>query len=325
MDYVYHGSKKSGITELKPNKSTHGISYVYATSSKELAMILSMKIGDLLCLVGGTGKEDNPIIFVERKPGIFQDRLHKDTNIYTLDGKDFEAKTQWAGEVVTDKPQKVIKEEYIQDVYTELEKSEQEGTLKMYRYPERPEGMPLDNSDLIEHWLDAEGVSKCIKLGELILVSEEYPELTQKISYRIQEEFSKNDIINNTIKLYRRIWDEKRLLNSATKIFPQFEKKFKSRVVFDKIIHADRYLSKYIKIGNYKMKQYFDNQIKKITTSKSTRLLPEGRDIEKNTEETMSKTTFRDSIKVDVHPTIELESTLSSENIKKQKEEDRFL
>ena len=50
---VYHSSKKQGIKTLKPNKSTHGEEWVYATSTLEMsAVFLSGRGGDLTCQVG---------------------------------------------------------------------------------------------------------------------------------------------------------------------------------------------------------------------------------------------------------------------------------
>lgn len=39
MEYVYHGSKIHGLEVLTPHESTHG-TYVYATKSKEIAIIM---------------------------------------------------------------------------------------------------------------------------------------------------------------------------------------------------------------------------------------------------------------------------------------------
>lgn len=154
---VYHSSQMEGLTELDPSKSkhqgTHGKKFLYATSSKELAMFMSARITDLYSAASGQGTAENPAILVERLPGIFDKFLHRPTTIYSLDAQDFYQGTQWEGEVVTEKKQKVLSEENISDVYSELKKSEETGTVKMYHYPDRPPEIPKDNSDLIEHMM----------------------------------------------------------------------------------------------------------------------------------------------------------------------------
>lgn len=180
MEYVYHGSKKSGIEKLEPRKSSHGIEYVYATPSKEIAMVMSCHMHDLNSVIAGRGTKESPLVVVERRPGVFDKFLHDYANVYTLNGENFYSGTNWGGEVVSEKAQIPLKEEYIEDVYSELLKSEQEGIIKMYHYPDRPEYIPLDNSDLITNWLDREGVSIEKKMMQLSVIAKEYPELRTK-------------------------------------------------------------------------------------------------------------------------------------------------
>ena len=52
-------------------------------------------------------------------------------------------------EVVSDKEVNIIKEEHIDNVYDEIIRLSNEGKIKLYLYPKRPERIPLDNSDLI--------------------------------------------------------------------------------------------------------------------------------------------------------------------------------
>ena len=154
---VYHASKTKGLLELDPSKSkherSHGKNFIYATTSKELAMFLSMRITDLYSVVDGKGTVENPAILVERLPGIFDKYLHNPTNIYSMNAQDFYQGTSWEGEVVTEKKQQILSEENIPDVYSELKRLEKTGTVMLYHYPNRPAEIPLDNSDLIEHMM----------------------------------------------------------------------------------------------------------------------------------------------------------------------------
>ena len=71
-------------------------------------------------------------------------------DIFKLNAANFKKNmTNWSIEVVSDKEEKVVDCEYIENVYNELLKFEKEGKIKLYLYPLRPEGVPLDNSDLI--------------------------------------------------------------------------------------------------------------------------------------------------------------------------------
>ena len=71
--YVYHGSHIPDLKVIKPHKSTHQQNWVYATSSKAVATIfLSNKHSDLYYYLGGND-EDNNLVLVERKKGMFKD------------------------------------------------------------------------------------------------------------------------------------------------------------------------------------------------------------------------------------------------------------
>ena len=181
MEYVYHGSKTCGIETLEPRESTHGEKLVYAALSKEAAMVMSVHMKDLNARISGTGTKEDPLIIVERRKGVFDKYLHRDTIIYKLDGSDFRSGTGWRGEVISEKAQDVLEEEHIEDIYSELQKMEQDGNLKLYHYPDRPVGVPLDNSDLISHWLDAKNVKFSKKISQLMMVGARYPKLIGKI------------------------------------------------------------------------------------------------------------------------------------------------
>ena len=57
--------------------------------------------------------------------------------------------TGWSAELVSDKDEKVRKEEHIDNIYNKLVELSKDGELQLYLYPERPDWVPLDNSDLI--------------------------------------------------------------------------------------------------------------------------------------------------------------------------------
>ena len=148
--YVYHGSHIPDLKVIKPHKSTHQQNWVYATSSKAVATIfLSNKHSDLYYYLGGND-EDNNLVLVERKKGMFKDIFNVSGSIYKLSSKNFlNGITGWSMEVVSNREEQVLEEEKITDVYEELIKFNDEGKIKLYLYPNRPSYIPLDNSDLI--------------------------------------------------------------------------------------------------------------------------------------------------------------------------------
>lgn len=150
MRHVYHGSNMPFLKVIKKHNSTHKRNWVYASYSKEVALIFISKQGnDLFYSLSFDGK-NYPIELVERKPLMFKKIFNCSGYIYKLDASNFmEGQTGWPGEVVSNTDEEVISFEYIENVYDELIKLDNEGLIKLYLYPNRPDYVPLDNSDLI--------------------------------------------------------------------------------------------------------------------------------------------------------------------------------
>ena len=125
--------------------------WVYATPSLAIATIfLSNKGNDLYYYIGGSGTKESPIVLVERKKNMFKDIFNVSGTIYKLNGNNFlENQTGWSMEVVSNKDEEVVEEYTIDNVYNELIKLAKQGKLKLYFYPDRPNFIPFDNSDLI--------------------------------------------------------------------------------------------------------------------------------------------------------------------------------
>lgn len=150
MKYVYHGSNISNLKMIKRNKSTHNKNWVYGTYSKAISTIFVGSNGnDLYYNLSGNGI-DSPIELVERKQGMFNKIFNISGSIYKLDSKNFKSNmTGWSPEVVSDQDEKVLGEERINNVMDELIKLDKLKKIKLYFYPDRPNYVPLDNSDLI--------------------------------------------------------------------------------------------------------------------------------------------------------------------------------
>jgi len=150
MKYVYHGSSIPNLQTIKRNESTHMKSWVYACASKAISTIFLSPLGnDLYYSLSGDGV-DYPIELVERKSGMFKKIFNCSGYIYKLNATNFKSgQTGWSAEFVSDKDEDVVSSEFIENVYEELIKLNEKGLIKLYLYPERPNRIPPDNSDLI--------------------------------------------------------------------------------------------------------------------------------------------------------------------------------
>lgn len=184
MKYVYHGSNISNLKVIKPHKSTHLNDWVYATPSKAIATIfLSPLHSDYYYYLSGNGITSD-VILVERKEGMFKKIFNYDGYIYKLKSDNFKSgKTSWSAEVVSDKEEKIVSSYYVKNIYDELVKLDKEGLIKLYLYPNRPDEVPFDNSDLISK------VVKWYKNGfKIDKFYELYPEFREKVEKIINNE-----------------------------------------------------------------------------------------------------------------------------------------
>ena len=149
MGVVYHGSSERGLTKIEPKKSTHG-TYVYATFNRMLAIQFSQRCGDDLTYEIGRIDKSKPYDLVELIPGAFDKMYSNDASIYTLSSDTFKDINTGFDEVVSNVAVDVISEDYISNVWDELLKFEQEGLLKIYRYPNKPDYISEDY--LIDKW-----------------------------------------------------------------------------------------------------------------------------------------------------------------------------
>jgi len=147
---VYHASSVQGLGTLIPSDSTHG-SWIYAVGDPELAAcFLSTTGGDLTCAVGRDRLSGKAYV-CGRFKGAFDHRYAgRSGSIYTLEGSDFHAgRTPWSEEFVCAKPVPSIDEVRIEDASAHLRHLNTIGMIELVRYPERIDGIPADDSDLV--------------------------------------------------------------------------------------------------------------------------------------------------------------------------------
>jgi hypothetical protein len=150
-DLVYHASSVQGLTRLLPSESTHG-RWVYAVRDEVLAAcFLSTLGGDLTCAIGRDRATRTPYL-CERYAGAFEQRYAGTSgSIYRLNRAGFlTGRTPWEEEVVCPDAVGVRDEIRIDDAAEWLEALEEADRLLLVRYPERIDGIPDDDSDLIE-------------------------------------------------------------------------------------------------------------------------------------------------------------------------------
>ena len=76
----------------------------------------------------------------------------------------------------------MLKEEFIPNLYDELIKVAKRGDVNLYLYPNRPDYIPLDNSDLIPKVI--RWSKKGLKIGNFF---ELYPELTDRFYEELEK------------------------------------------------------------------------------------------------------------------------------------------
>lgn len=148
MEYVYHGSKIQGLKILSPHKSTHG-TYVYATKVKEIAIIMSKRCGDdatYTITINDNGKID----LIERIPHAFEKMFSNKFSLYTLDSSLFKNINTGFNEVVSSTEVPIIKEEMYESLSDVINKLVNNNVINIYYYPNRPNYIPNDDSDLID-------------------------------------------------------------------------------------------------------------------------------------------------------------------------------
>lgn len=154
MKVLYRGSKQSGLKVMEPRLVNHDKPYVYATPYKLEALIYSISGGNFTYTNVIQCYDDGTAELIERVPDVFKNKFMKvEGRIYHLFGDTFylhEEEGVGNHEYVSDVPVSVIEEEVIPDVWEYYKDMERQGILKIYLYPNRPNWIPKDDSDLIE-------------------------------------------------------------------------------------------------------------------------------------------------------------------------------
>ncbi len=63
---------------------------------------------------------------------------------------------------------------------------EKQGNISIYRYPNRPKNMPLDNSDLIERYISFENQGLTGSISELLSIYPEFSSRVEELGYSVK-------------------------------------------------------------------------------------------------------------------------------------------
>lgn len=181
---VYHSSKISGLKIIEPRVSTHGKPWVYAAKNLATSAMFLGDNFDFICQTGVLDSSETPFIW-ERFEGAFETGYkNKRGSIYVLDGSNFkEGMTSWSDDLVAVSTQKVLDEIVIENVEVYLQNLGKRGELKIFYYPNTPEGSPNDKSDIIK-----KAVNWTIQFGEKTLTQLEkyHPDILEKVIEELQ-------------------------------------------------------------------------------------------------------------------------------------------
>lgn len=180
---VYHGSPNGNIEKLVPHKSTHQKEGIYGTEQKVAAMLYMAKWSDLDLRVSNVlGKLE----VVERRKGVLKELYKKSGYLYKLDGSTFSHYDYlWSLEVVSFASEIIpLNKIYYSNILQAILEEEKKGNIVIYEYPHRPKNMPLDNSDLIDKFVNFEKRGLKGAVDDLLRV---YPEFTSRVKKKMNE------------------------------------------------------------------------------------------------------------------------------------------
>ena len=185
MEYVYHGSSTSGLKVIYPHESTHG-SYVYGTSDLVVATLFCKRCGDDVTYALFKA-EDGKYNMIELLPGAFDKMFNNEASIYTVVGTSFKDYRTSFNEVMSTTPVKVVAEEFIPSVLTEVNRLSDTGDIHLYRYPNVPEKFNTEDyliRQRFETYLKLHGEEKFI--NGVYRLAGYHPEMIDRINQEIK-------------------------------------------------------------------------------------------------------------------------------------------
>ncbi|MBP5698271.1 MAG: hypothetical protein J6W96_01925 [Alphaproteobacteria bacterium] len=136
----YHCSPKGNIEVFEPSQSK-GKSLVFSTPYITLAYIFGIKNHNDYKI----SLQTNPLRIIEMCPNALE-RFYKNQSayLYTFNAADFSGRTQWNGEITSDKPVKPSSCDFIPDLQAAILEEEKSERLEILRFPERNKYFNMD-------------------------------------------------------------------------------------------------------------------------------------------------------------------------------------
>lgn len=128
-------------------------------------------------------------ILIERRQGVLEKLYDTSGYIYELDGSSFKHYDYlWKPVISFESGIKPIKKTYYDNILKALNEEAENGNIKIYKYPNRPNHIPLDNSDLIDRYINIElnGIKGAI--NSLLTV---YPEFESIVAEKLNKKENK--------------------------------------------------------------------------------------------------------------------------------------
>lgn len=186
MKRVYHGSSNGNIELLIAHRSTHQKDCIYATENKVVALLFMGKgNGDLDTRISSV---NGKLELVERRPGVLEKLYNKVGYLYELDGSSFNHYDYlWSLEVVSfENALTPINKICYPNILEAIIEEEKMGNILIYRYPNRPKNIPLDNSDLIEKYISFENQGLRGSISKLLSIYPEFSSRVEELEYSVK-------------------------------------------------------------------------------------------------------------------------------------------
>ncbi len=146
---LYHASHVSGLRELNPRVSTHGIPCVYAIRSKLMAILFGAPKDDFDLLIDA---ENGKAVLYECYPDAVKTVYSgKSCSLYTVEETGFQTGlTGWDEELVCPEPVTIVSEEIIDDIYKRLIKAVSEGLCEIHFFEQSEKYLSFLRDELQE-------------------------------------------------------------------------------------------------------------------------------------------------------------------------------
>lgn len=188
---VYHGSPNGNLELLVARRSTHQKKCIYATDNKVVALLFMGKgNGDLDTRISNV---NGKLELVERRFGILEKLYNRERYLYELDGVTFNHYDYlWSLEVISfEKEIKPRNKIYYPCILDAIIEEEKEGNIIIYRYPSRPQDMPVDNSDLIKKYVSFEKQGLTGAIFDLLSIYPEFSSRVEELGYSVKSKRKK--------------------------------------------------------------------------------------------------------------------------------------